>query len=116
MPHLVIAIVLGIVLLLIWVVGLIIGFMWQLLAMASGAAVAVALVVEGVGLYLAFQQGKNPLTDGTSAARAAIKALHQRWYAELPALRTVQGGGLALIDQPWYLVIGGSGVGKTRLL
>ena len=116
MPHLVIAIVLGIVLLLIWVVGLIIGFMWQLLAMACGAAVALTLVVEGVGLFLAFQQGKNPLTDGTGAARAAIKALHQRWYAELPALRTVQGGGLALIEQPWYLVIGGSGVGKTRLL
>ena len=116
MPHLVIAIVLGVVLLLIWVIGLSLGVLWVLLAMASGVALLLAFIVEGVGLYLNFKQGKNPAAAGTSAARASIKALHQRWYAELPALRTVQGGGLALIDQPWYVVIGAQGVGKTRFL
>lgn len=116
MPHLIIAIVAGVILLLVWVVGLIIGFTWVILALASGVVVLLALLVEAAGLYLAWKQGTDPTAAGTTAARAAIKAVHQRWHAELPALRTVQGGGVALIDQPWYVVIGAPGVGKTRLL
>ncbi len=116
MPYRLIAIILAVVVLLIWVAGLIAGFHWLLMALASAAAVMLAVLAIGGGWYVAFRAGKNPLAGATSAARTAVKALHQRWYAELPALRTVHAGGVALIDQPWYIVIGAPGVGKTRFL
>ncbi len=116
MPHLLIAIILAAVLLVIWVVTLIVGFPWLLAGLASAAAVLIAGLVEAAGLALAWKKGRNPAGDATAAARGAVKALHQRWMAELPALRTVQSAGKALLDQPWYLVIGATGTGKTRLL
>lgn len=116
MPHLLIAIILAATVLLIWVAGLVVGVAWPVLAVASGAAALVAGLVEAGGFAWARWRGDAGGSDGTAAARAAVKALHRRWHAELPALRTVQAGGTALIDQPWWLVIGASGAGKTRLL
>ena len=115
MPYLLIAIVLGSVLLLIWVLGLIFGFAWPPLALASGGVTLLTALGTGAGAWWRWKSG-GETADGTAAARAAVRALHARWKSELPALRTVQAAGKALIDQPWWLVVGATGAGKTRML
>ncbi len=108
-------IILACAILLMWVIGLVLGWTWLLLTIASGAVLG--LVGLGVGGWYAWRWHSGAAAaDGTAGAKAAIQALRVRWQAELPALRTVHGGGRALIEQPWYLVVGPTGSGKTRLL
>ena len=111
-----IAIALAVVVLVLWIIGLTCGLHWHVLGVASAAAGLLAAAACGALWWFVKRAEHDPAAAGTAAIRAAVKALHQRWHAELPALRTVQSGGSALITSPWYLVIGAPGCGKTRLL
>lgn len=126
MAYVIIAILTLIALLGIWVTGLLLHWSVATMLIATGIAVGVAILALLIVLMIklmkkgpakpAAAKAPAPATVDLAIAKANIKAQNQQWREFLGSLKAAQLDGPALAQHPWYLVLGGTGAGKTSLM
>ena len=82
-----------------------------------GSAIALTLfALWSLGAWLVGRRSKTPRTTSSSsdgAAKPAVRVLENQWREALASLRQAHP---RCAEQPWYLVVGAPGSGKTSLL
>ena len=97
----------------------------MIILIVAGAIAAIGLIAFLVTRFLGAGKRKRQMgmandfaAEGTGPSgmevRAAIKANNEKFFAAIRDMR--KDAGLSVYDLPWYIVIGDSGCGKTKLV
>ncbi len=104
---------------LVWFLGPFIWFLepWQARVVL---VTIIALIVIGVNWFLARRRARKEkaLTDGVTADNSGeeVAAIKEKLATALATLKTASGSRGYLYEQPWFVIIGPPGAGKTTAL